>query len=783
MKRNILFPFICLLFTFPANPQNNPQDINLYAAESPVKMNIQSGKIELHFVDALINEREKNFTIQRAKGRFARYEVIGLSDGASITDNTATGNPYDYYYRITGSEGNLLAEASLDMELFGPNLYIYSPDDDKSAISGEINAVHDAMFHDQFSSDRYAFFFKPGDYTAAGTLNVAYYMHIGGLGATPADVRLSNIKTPAPLADNNATCTFWRSAENFSIINTGESGNFVWGVSQAAPLRRVYSERNTQYDWNGGWASGGFTADCYFKASMGSYSQQQWYTRNSYIENGSGNFSKGNWNTCYQGVELGAGVNLKDHSDNWTEAGAGNNVSRIEQTPVIREKPFLFIDGDGKYKVFRPALRYDSQGISWTENNIGEGTVYDLETDFHVVKPGEDAATMNGYLAAGKHLFITPGRYDMSEPLHITQANAIVLGVGYATLSPSGGNNESVLLIDDVEGVTVAGLLLEAHGNTKSLLVAGEEGACKNHSKNPTLLADLVLRVGGYYSENVNTDAAMIIHSSDVIGDHFWIWRADHGSGVGWTKNTAKNGLIVNGNYVTLYGLFNEHFQEYGTVWKGEKGRMYFYQNETPYDVPSQNAYMSHDGTVEGYAQYKVDDGVKFHEAYMLGMYDVFIRTGGRISVQNSMETPDSKGIKVHHICNVHLSNNSSGFKTILNGQTQSTYYGGFRKNIVDFTGTRDVEEFTRPDCDGTNIEQTALDGEFIPYPNPVENFLYFELNDSSAHITMSDINGRLLYEQTGTRAIDMSNYFRGIYLLRLKMTDNQELKYKVIKK
>jgi hypothetical protein len=753
------------------------------AQSSPARINAQSGKVVLNFAAEVAEKKAATYTVLRANGRFGNYEAIGTTAGDSFTDNTATGNPYNYYYRIVDADGNVVMQTALDTELFGPNLYLYSPGDDKTAIGEEINAIHDEMFQAQFGSNRYAFLFKPGDYTGAGTLNVAYYMHIGGLGALPFDVLLSNIKTPAPLSDNNATCTFWRSAENFSIVNTGESGNFVWGVSQAAPLRRVYSERNTQYDWNGGWASGGFTADCYFEGSMGSYSQQQWYTRNSYIERGSSGFNKGNWNTCYQGVEFGASVNMNDHSDNWTAAGANNNISRVEQTPVIREKPFLFIDGDGKYKVFRPALRYHSTGISWTETDRGDGTVYDLETDFYVVKPGTNAATMNERLAEGKHLFITPGRYDMSEPLHIAHPNTIVLGVGYATLVPSGSNTESVILIDDVDGVTVAGLLLEARGNTKSLLEAGEEGACKNHSHNPTLLADLVLRVGGYYTENVNADVAMIIRSSDVIGDHFWIWRADHGSGVGWTKNTSKNGLIVEGHFVTIYGLFNEHFQEYGTIWKGEMGRMYFYQNETPYDVSSQSAYMSHDGTVEGYAQYKVDDGVRFHEAYMLGMYDVFIRTGERIAVQNSMETPDSKGVKVHHICNVHLSNKNSGFKTILNGITQSTWYGGFRKNVVDFTGAQEAEPFTRPVCNGSGIDRATIDNEFIPYPNPVENLLHFDLKDATAHITLSDINGRVLYEQTGTNVVDMTGYSRGVYLLILKTANASEVKYKVVKK
>jgi hypothetical protein len=59
------------------------------------------------------------------------------------------------------------------------------------------------------------------------------------------------------------------------------------------------------------------------------------------------------------------------------------------------------------------------------------------------------------------------------------------------------------------------------------------------------------------------TPANLKINSSDVIVHHTWIWRADHGSGVGWTVTPSANGLVVNGNNVTIYGLFVEHFQEY----------------------------------------------------------------------------------------------------------------------------------------------------------------------------------------------------------------------------
>jgi hypothetical protein len=73
-----------------------------------------------------------------------------------------------------------------------------------------------------------------------------------------------------------------------------------------------------------------------------------------------------------------------------------------------------------------------------------------------------------------------------------------------------------------------------------------------------------------------------VINSNNVIGDNLWLWRAI-GTGVGWTANAAASGLAVNGNDVTIYGLFVEHYQQYQVRWSGNGGRTYFFQNEMPH--------------------------------------------------------------------------------------------------------------------------------------------------------------------------------------------------------
>lgn len=651
-------------------------------------MRVKSGRIMLTLLDSVYesNRGSKPLTVLRSEGRTGMFHSVGQMKGRSFIDKTATQSPYTYYYKVTDNQGNVLFAASMNDELFGQNVFVYSPTDDMQRVGLEVNQLHEQMFHDQFSSKRYAVLFLPGDYREAGLLCVPYYMQIAGLGRTPYEVQLSNIHTPAPLRDDNGTCTFWRSAENLSVIGPetyNEPETFKWAVSQAAPLRRIYSTRTMRTQWGHGWVSGGFAADCYFAAPAGSDHQQQWYYRNSILNKGRGEFKEIKYNYCFQGVELGPEADVSTYRDNWAEGG---NVTFIPTTPVIREKPFLFMGEDGRYKVFRPALRRECKGISYTRESMGEGIILDLEQDFFVVKAGTTAREMNRQLDRGRHLLFTPGMYTLEEPLYIRRSGTLLLGLGFATLIPGEQNSETAIMVDDVDGVTVASLMFDAHYSSHSLIQVGEKPN-RRHEDDPILLADLFFRVGGFRPAKVHVDETVIINTHDVIGDHFWIWRADHGvrGSVGWNVNTAPNGLVVNGDYVTLYGLFNEHFQEYQTLWNGEYGRTYFFQCETPYDAPEQSAYMSENGTRDGYAAYKVAPHVNNHFATAFGIYDVLFID---IRIESSVEVPSNPGIRLHHICNNCLSNQpGKGFGFVVNGLVKSTYNTrrDNRTYLVDF--------------------------------------------------------------------------------------------------
>jgi hypothetical protein len=163
----------------------------------------------------------------------------------------------------------------------------------------------------------------------------------------------------------------------------------------------------------------------------------------------------------------------------------------------------------------------------------------------------------------------------------------------------------------------------------------------------------------------------LTIKASNVIGDNFWLWQADHGRRSTWDSNKVVNGIVVNGDDVTIYGLFVEHTQGYQTLWNGERGRVYFYQSELPYTVPSMDAW-SHDG-VRGYASYKVADNVKTHEARGLGVYCVFVRAP--IVCENAIETPEGPGIQMHHMVTLRLTGKpGSGIAHVINGRGQGAF-------------------------------------------------------------------------------------------------------------
>lgn len=514
----------------------------------------------------------------------------------------------------------------------GPNVLVFDPSMPSGAIQQQIENVYAVEQHSEFGTARYALLFLPGEYHV--DIPIGFYTQVLGLGATPDGVHIiGNVHADASLPGNNATCTFWRAVEGFSVTPTG--GTMQWAVSQAAPFRRMHVLGDIVLHQKGGWASGGWMSDSVIDGNVGAGPQQQWISRNSEW----GSWTGSNWNMVFVG-------DTKPPTGEWPVPA----FTKVAATPVVREKPFLAIDAQSNWTVRLPSLVQNSVGITWHAGST-PGRSIPLSHFYIAHSDADTAATLNAQLAKGRDLLFTPGIYDLTVPIQVTRPDTIVMGLGFATLRPTHGT--AAMITADVDGIEIAGLLFDAGvADSPVLLGVGRANSKLSHAKNPIGLHDVFFRVGGAGIGRAQVN--LRINANDTIVDHTWIWRADHGTGVGWTSNTSNNGLVVNGNNVTIYGLFVEHHQQFQVLWNGNRGRTYFYQSEIPYDSPDQPSYTSAVGT-NGWASYKVADSVNSHDAWGLGVYSVFRHPN--VKLTRAIEVPVTPDVRFHHMITIALDN------------------------------------------------------------------------------------------------------------------------------
>ena len=546
----------------------------------------------------------------------------------------------------------------------GPNVFIVDPSMPRAAAQSRLDTIFASMERAHFTDARHAILFKPGRYDL--DVNIGFFTQVAGLGMLPGAVAIrGHVHAEADWNNGMALVNFWRGAENMSVAPA--DGQDRWAVSQAAPYRRIHLHGDLALD-DGGWSSGGFIADCRIDGVVRSGTQQQWFARNSAISGWDG----ANWNMMFMGVDGAPPTSFPDPPD-----------TTLAAVPVIREKPFLFVDHDGDWQVFVPAVRRAARGTSWAGGSpLGRSIPLDR---FLIAQPGVSVTEMNAALSAGRHLLLTPGIYRLDRPIAIERAGTVVLGLGLATLMPISGN--AALTVADVAGTSIAGLLIDA-GETASpvLIQVGPRGARLRNAAMPTLLADLFFRVGG--AAIGNADTCLEINNHHVIGDHLWIWRADHGDRshghvhVGWDESRGDHGLVVNGDDVMIHGLFVEHFRRYQTMWNGERGRTYFYQCELPYDPPSQAAYMA--GATRGWAAYKVADHVDDHQATGLGIYANFTADPS-IVLDHAIEAPRKPKVQFRSVTTISLGGGKGRIAHLVNEAGSTAGPGAIRQTLTHY--------------------------------------------------------------------------------------------------
>jgi len=520
-----------------------------------------------------------------------------------------------------------------------------------------VNGGNNPPFNGQWSPYRFALLFMPGTHNV--TVNVGYYTSVIGLGQSPYDTTIATVTCENGDFDysGGALSNFWRSAENFynkpsTFWNNSPTPAMLWAVSQACPLRRVVIEGDlTLYEYNSGccagYSSGGFLADATVSGTIYSGSQQQWFTRNTQM----GTWNGGNWNMVFAGNTGGTPSAHCSNENGWP-------ITTVPNTPVIAEKPYIMMNSNGEYSLVVPNLEYTKVGPT---TNFDNAQIIDF-SNVYVAVETDSADYINSKLASGLHLVLTPGNYNLTSSIEVTNPNTVVLGIGFPTLISVSG--QPAIVVTATEGARVAGILLQAGPmNTTALLQWGSNDP--GNSANPGFLYDCFARVGGTNDPSVQqmtADVMVQLTQGNLVIDNAWLWRADHDitGEVYNSDNPNYHGLQVYGDDVITYGLAVEHQLNDLVQWYGEGGQVFFFQSELPYDVTQQNF------GDPGYAGFRVDSSVSQFKGYGMGVYCYF--RDYSVTVANGISSAINSGIQFVNSLTVFLNGNGQITSTV-NGE------------------------------------------------------------------------------------------------------------------
>src|SRR5580700_7749664 len=593
---------------------------------------------------------------------------------------------------------------------FGPNVYVFTPSMPQSQIQATVDSIASQQVGNQFGTQRYALLFEPGTYGSAADpliFQVGYYTAVAGLGALPGDVVINgavDVYNQCSSGSCTALDNFWRSLSNLTINVTEPNvspvpcteGNEFWATSQASPMRRVdINGTLTLFDYctSPSYSSGGFIADSVFSGgSVINGSQQQFMVRNSNIDD----WTNSVWNQVFSG-DVGAPA----QSFGLTP---GTQYTTLPTSPVTEEEPFLYTDSRGSYHVFVPAVQHNSSGPAWASGTEA-GRSIPIST-FFVASPGTPTPAINAALARGRNLILTPGVYDLDQPIVVSRPDTVVMGLGFATLVPQHGN--AAMIVAANTGVKLSGLIVDAGPvNSPVLLSVGVPGPGGGTATDPDTIQDVFFRVGGAETTPVSATVSLLDNADNSIIDDVWAWRADHGAntavtgpqgqvGAGWTFNQGATGVVVNGDNVTAYGLAVEHYQKTEVIWNGQGGTNIFFQNELPYDPPSQAAW-DKSATQLGYPAFAVSPNVTSFNGYGMASYVVFIYTNATLWDSMAYRAPNRPGVKFTDAGDLFISSTCS-----VNGNCPTPSQSGGLQSVIDGAGgsATDANPTTMVDVD-----------------------------------------------------------------------------------
>jgi len=580
-----------------------------------------------------------------------------------------------------------------------------------------------------------------GSATTPLVFQAGYYTEVAGLGAVPQDTTINGqVEVLANTLDcptaaqtgcwANSDDNFWRSMSNLTLnvmggppsslmiggqsypayvptpiealppisfpadLNCYPGTTDLWSSSQASPVRSVIINGNLNWQQycsqaNYGstdYASGSYVANSEINGQLAWSGNQQGIARNSDYRSAVGYV----WNYVYSGDACPAGYtppagtacsptenafNGSYDIGNGTDGINGvNQVTALSQSPVTQEEPFLYTS-NGEIAAFVPAVQHNSVGPNFTSGSEA-GTSVPFSS-FFIASPSTPEAQIQTALNMGRNLILTPGTYDLNDPLTVWHPDTLVIGLGFPVLVPQQGN--AALVVVPNNGVKMSGMIVDAGPVNSPVLVSvgtpgstwGGSFAGANNANDPDLIQDMYFRVGGAETTPVSATVSLLDNASNSIIDDIWAWRADHGAssfsapgsqgqqGAGWTYNQGDTGLAVTGENVTAYGLAVEHYQKNEIVWSGNGGTAIYLQNELPYDPPSQGDWNA-SPTQPGYPAFLVTNNVQTFNAYGFASYVVAIDTPATLWDAMAYQAPNTPGVQFTDAMDLFISSTCS---------------------------------------------------------------------------------------------------------------------------
>ena len=176
----------------------------------------------------------------------------------------------------------------------------------------------------------------------------------------------------------------------------------------------------------------------------------------------------------------------------------------VDTTPVVREKPFLYVDRHGAYQVFVPALRTNSSGTTWS-GGAPAGQSLPLSRLLHR-QAGRHRRRHQRRARQRQEPAVHPGRLppqrDRSRspaPTPSCSASAWPRSCRPAATDRDDGRRRR-------RRQARRAPLRRRHRPTPRLLMeVGPSGAAADHAANPTSLHDVFFRIGGAIAGKATT--------------------------------------------------------------------------------------------------------------------------------------------------------------------------------------------------------------------------------------------------------------------------------------